>query len=159
MDNTLGDVLETIGGLSLSISTRQMRYHNQAFYDDFSPLCIVSNPCIVETDCQPGVKKTICQKLQLQGVSIVPSDSDQYLSAGLTKNVHPKVIANALIMAGVRFVRVVSFGVKIPLEIFPSLDRYAEACNAHLHGFPSNMWDIGHSRRMDVIPCLATDTN
>ena len=52
----LGDLL--FARLSLSISTRHMRYH-KAFYGEFTPLCIISNPCSVEVNSEPGLKGRI----------------------------------------------------------------------------------------------------
>ena len=37
-----------------------MRYH-KAFYGDFTPLCIISNTCIVEVNSEPGLKGRIVQ--------------------------------------------------------------------------------------------------
>lgn len=79
----------------------------------------------MEVKSGPGLKSRIRQKLHLLGVPILASDSTDYLSFGQTKNVHPRVILRALQMSAVPFARVVSFGVKIPMELFPKLDEHA----------------------------------
>ena len=154
----LGAILHNVCGISVSLATSTTRFYDRAFYGSFQSMYIVGNPAIVETAQTPTVKKDICEALNTLGCPVQPNMGvGLHMCRGKTKNISPYMLCRALIDAGIRYVRVVSFGTKLPVSEFPNLEAELRLCDDELNGYPTNMWDIGVIKRVDHIMVLRVE--
>ena len=160
MNDRLTPILRELNGVSISLANSHIRYYDRAFYSDqFDSIYIAGNPTIIETCRTPFIKCDICAALNSLGVPVVPAEGvGRHLCEGLTKNISPNVLVEALKRCNIPFVRVVSFGAKLGVSHFVDLEDDLRSCDAALFNYPGNMWDIGLSRREILLPVLKLES-
>ena len=139
------NAINTFTGNTVQLSTEKGRnWHREAW--NFLVICW--NPVIILTLFSNGLKERLCNYFCAHGHTVLPSgEQANHLICGWNKPVPTMVLLAALIDSGVDFVRIISFGMKQKLDIFPAIERDLLNQNAIAHGFPPNEWDVSISCR------------
>jgi hypothetical protein len=85
-----------------------------------------------------------CDELRaMTGKPPLPSgEAATHLICGSNKPDPTTTFLLGLLDAGVEYLRLVNFGMKMKLNTFPDLPRDLLDCNATTNGYPPNKWDI-----------------
>ena len=147
-EQTLG-VLQSFVGSSLQLSTHNGRLWR---HEDWRYIVLTWNPIITLVSFSNQTKQQLCQYFSANGHIVLPSgDAATHLIRGSNKPVPTTTFLLALLDAGVEFIRLVNFGMKMKLNTFPDLPRDLLDCQATHNGYPPNEWDISLSHRTDFL--------
>ncbi|CAB4003151.1 Hypothetical predicted protein [Paramuricea clavata] len=142
-------VLQSFVGSSLLLSTNKGRFWR---HEDWRYVVLTWHPIITLIPFSVQTKVQLCQYFSAnRHIVLTSGDEATHLIRGSNKPVPATTFLLALIDAGVQFVRLVNFGMKMKLNTFPDLPRDLLDCAAEDNGFPPNEWDISLSRRTDYL--------
>lgn len=88
----------------------------------YNCIYISYTPLIMSTLARAGLKETICNSMTLCCYPVNPSVDGKYLMHGIGMSISTEMLMHSLVHANFTFIRIVAFGLKQKIVLFPHID-------------------------------------